>query len=106
MLGFLSEAQELIHQDLHLQQNEETDDIDALLAMIEIRVTQLLETDDRLLFSYLYRLDISEQHLRQVMRDNKVDKIKAISRLILDRQLARLKTKKQFPQEPIDGWEW
>jgi len=106
MLGFLSEAQELIHQDINLQQNEETDDVDALLAMIEDRVTQLLESDDRLLFSYLYRLDISELHLRQVMRDNKVDKIKAISKLILDRQLARIKTKKQFPQEPIDGWEW
>jgi len=106
MLEFLKEAGEVIHQDIDLERQDISDDVETLLAMIEKRVTQLIETDDRLLFSYLYRLDISEAHLRQVMRDNKVDKIKAISKLILERQIARLRTKKQYPQEPIEGWEW
>jgi len=106
MLGFLSEAQQLIHQDIDLESTQATEDYVSLLEMIERRVTELLDTDDRLLFSYLYRLDISEVHLRQVMRDNNVDKIKAISELILTRQVHRLKTKKQYPQTPIDGWEW
>jgi len=96
----------MIHQDIHLESTQATDDYASLLDMIERRVTELIETDDRLLFSYLYRLDISEVHLRQVMRDNKVDKIKAISELILTRQIHRLKTKKKYPQGPIEGWEW
>ncbi len=106
MLGFLSEAQQLIHQDIDLASDQTTDDYVSLMEMIEQRVTELLETDDQLLFSYLYRLDISEIHLRQVMKDNKIDKIKAISELILARQIHRLKTKKQYPQTPIEGWEW
>ncbi len=106
MLGFLSEAQEIIHQDIHLEDTKKTDDYVSLLEMIERRVTELLASDERLLFSYLYRLDISEMHLREVMKDNKVDKIKAISALILRRQIHRLSTKKQYPQPPIEGWEW
>jgi len=106
MHEIIREAGELIHQDISLEQQEKPDDYQELLEMIENRVLELMEKDDRLLFSYLYRLDISEQHLIAVMNATGLDKIHAIAKLILDRQLIRLKTKKQYPQTPIDGWEW
>jgi len=106
MLGFLKEAQSLIHQDIQLDEAKTSQDTDSLLRVIEQRVSELLAEDDRLLFSYLYRLDISEAHLKKVMRDHKADKILAISKLILDRQLLRLKTKKEYPQSPIEDGDW
>lgn len=106
MLEFLSEAHNLIHKDLNLDHQDVPSDYEQLLDAIEERVTELLDQNEELLFSFLYRLDISERHLKSVLADNQIDDIKAISKLILDRQLLRLQTKKSYPQQPIKGWDW
>ncbi len=102
----LEELSGIIKSQLEINQAEENDEYQHLLAMIERRVEELLEKDSGLLFSYIYRLDVSEQLVRQVMTDDDSDSVKALSKLIMDRQLQRLHTKKTIVQKPIRGWEW
>ncbi len=96
----------IIKTQLEIDQVEEESDYQNLLAMIEKRVEELLEKDSGLLFSYIYRLDVSEQLVRQVMSDDNLDSVKSLSKLIIDRQMQRLHTKKTIVQKPIRGWEW
>ncbi len=96
----------IIKNQLKIEEVADHDDYADLLEMIEKRVTYLLEKDSGLLFSYIYRLDVSEQLVRQVMTDDHINTIKALSKLIMDRQLQRLHTKKTIIQKPIRGWEW
>lgn len=102
----LEELSSIIKSQLEINQAETDSDYQNLLKMIERRVEELLEKDSGLLFSYIYRLDVSEQLVRQVMTDDDLDSVKALSKLILDRQLQRLHTKKTIIQKPIRGWEW
>ena len=102
----LEELSGIIKTQLEIDQVDKENDYQNLLAMIEKRVEELLEKDSGLLFSYIYRLDVSEQLVRQVMTDDDLDSVKALSKLIMDRQLQRLHTKKTIVQKPIQGWEW
>lgn len=96
----------IIKTQFEIDQVEEESDYQNLLEMIEKRVEELLEKDSGLLFSYIYRLDVSEQLVRQVMSDDNLDSVKSLSKLIMDRQMQRLHTKKTIVQKPIRGWEW
>ena len=63
----LKELTGIIKSHLDIDLDVEDDDYQNLLKMIERRVEELLEKDSGLLFSYIYRLDVSEQMVRQVM---------------------------------------
>jgi len=76
-----------------------------MLRFIEARVIELLYKDPKLLFSYLYRLDISEAKVNTIMRRAESNAAHGLAQLILERQLERIKTKKNMPQLPIDGWQ-
>ena len=102
----LKELTGIIKSHLDINLDVEDDDYQNLLKMIERRVEELLEKDSGLLFSYIYRLDVSEQMVRQVMTKDDLDSVKALAKLIMDRQLQRLHTKKTIVQKPIQGWEW
>ena len=102
----LKELTGIIKSHLDIDLDVEDDDYQNLLKMIERRVEELLEKDSGLLFSYIYRLDVSEQMVRQVMTKDDLDSVKALAKLIMDRQLQRLHTKKTIVQKPIQGWEW
>lgn len=79
-----------------------------LLEAISARVTQLMDSDPGLLFSYLYRLDVDESQLDQIITQPSSEPIAGrIATLILERQKARLRTKSDFDQSPpIEGWDW
>lgn len=78
-----------------------------LLGAIEKRISELLETDPGLLFSYFYRLDISEQKIQQILwSSNKGNVIEDFATLVFERQKQRIYSKKNRSQDPIDGWEW
>ncbi len=88
---------------------ESTEEINSekLFEAIHQRVTYLLEFHPDLLFSYLYRLDVKESKVRFIIETSQIsDKVEALSRLILDRQMMRYKTKQTLPQKPIEGWQW
>ncbi len=78
-----------------------------LLVAIHNRVKELMAEDSGLLFSYLYRLDVKEELVEQAMNGLiDADSSLALAKIILSRQLERVKTKKSYRQDPIDGWEW
>ena len=94
-----------VGSDLDLDDNTDRSSYDTLLSAIAMRVDQLMQTEPELLMSYLYRLDVSESKVQEVL-SNSDNPINGLARLILDRQILRLQTKKAFRQDPIEGWEW
>lgn len=79
---------------------------EALYKAIEIRVKELLETNPELLMSYLYRLDVEEADIQLVLSPlSSDDPLQGLSKLILERQKARIATKRKYNQPPIEGWD-
>ena len=103
----LSQAKEKIQRELELDPSESTISEEELLLAIAARVAHLMDRDNGLLFSYLYRLDISEDQLNNVFNTHSDDSIAyLIAVLILKRQKERLMTKKKYDQgPPLEGWE-
>jgi hypothetical protein len=78
-----------------------------VLAILAQRITQLLSSEKDLLMSYLYRLDIPMDQIARVLRvTNVIPPNESLARLILDRQIKRVETKKMYKQDPIEGWEF
>lgn len=78
-----------------------------VLDMIRNRVNELLDRDPELLMSYLYRLDILEVKLKEVLSKEATLPIsEGISQLIFQRQMERVATKRKYKQDPIKGWEY
>ena len=62
-------------------------------------VNDLIVKDFQKLVSILYRVDISELKLRQLLKEeNHEDAGKIIADLIIERQLQKIKTRQQFKQ--------
>lgn len=81
-------------------------DESSLLEAIEKRVSELILEDPDLLFSYLYRLDIPQEAIELALyHSDPLKPSEALAHVILERQRARLKTKRSFPQKPIEGWD-
>ena len=75
------------------------DDVDysALLDAISKRVEELIDQQPDLLFSYMYRLDVEEHKIKGAIEGkNNISLSENLARLILDRQLERLETRKKF----------
>ncbi|HEV8284039.1 MAG TPA: hypothetical protein VGQ09_07000 [Chitinophagaceae bacterium] len=61
------------------------------------KINQLIHSDFLKLVSLLYRLDISEQKLKQLLNEHKgVDAAVIITDLIIERQLQKIKAKESF----------
>jgi len=82
---------------------------EAYLDLIRKRVTQLLESDTDLLFSHLYRLDVSEKALNLILTTQPPELWpELLAEAIWARQKASLNSKKQTRVDPIKekGWEY
>jgi hypothetical protein len=80
-----------------INHNASQEHYDELLQVIAGRVTELLNDDPGLLFSYMYRLDIDEHKLKHVVQHyNGEARINALSELILKRQLLRIELRKKY----------
>ncbi len=95
-----------LNKELELEDKGTVLSVDSLKSAIAFRVQELLSSDPSLLFSYLYRLDVSETKLKEALDPSGGDIVKAISKLIYNRQLERVKTKNSYKQSTIDGWDW
>jgi hypothetical protein len=63
------------------------------------KVNQLINRDFARLVNILYRLDISEVKLKQVLKENATeDAGQLIAQLIIERQLQKFKARQQFNQ--------
>ncbi|MBK8956542.1 MAG: hypothetical protein IPM34_13445 [Saprospiraceae bacterium] len=92
--SFLPEYNERFLEELDLEKH--------WLESIEGRVNELLETDPGLLFSHLYRLDVEEHILANLIKFCSADSLpKAISEEIWKRQKARAISRRDHPQNLI-----
>ena len=97
---------EIFAKDFGLEERYELTE-DEILVILSRRVGELLNSDKDLMLSYLYRLDISMDKIAAVLRvTNIIPAEQSLARLILDRQIERIKTKNKYKQSPIEGWEY
>jgi hypothetical protein len=66
-------------------------------------INHLINNDFQKLLYHLYRIDISEQKLQKLLADNP-DKNAGdiIAHLIIERQLQKLESRKQYKERPAD----
>ncbi|MEP7196891.1 MAG: hypothetical protein ABI851_10240 [Saprospiraceae bacterium] len=90
-----------------LPQSNEQEDI--YLSRIKKRVVELIDEDVDLLFSFLYRLDVEEQIIQNIIKVNSSDQLPdALAKAIWDRQKLRIEAKRsiKIPKIKEEGWEF
>jgi hypothetical protein len=87
---------------LDLQEVATMETLEALLAE---RVNDMINGDFSALVRLLYRIDVSESKLRQLLQENTtMDADRTIARLILERQWQKIITRKKYSQrDPMQG---
>jgi hypothetical protein len=66
-------------------------------ALLAVYINKLIEADFHKLISILYRLDVSETKLRQLLEENTgSDAGVIIADLIIERQIQKIKSRQQF----------
>lgn len=88
----------------YLQQNfqlpiaiNEMQDAENFLAK---KINALIKDDFNLLIQILYRIDVNETRLKQVLKDNpNEDAGKIIAALLIERQLQKINTREQFKRK-------
>lgn len=68
-----------------------------LLALLSMRINELIRTDMQRLISILYRIDVDEKKIRNMLREHKgTDAGLIIAHLVLERQKQKIKTREMF----------
>jgi len=107
----LLETKALIQQQFELDAPGEDplSEVD-FLELLANRIGWMIEHDIELLFSTLYRMDVSEGAVAQAMHPNAPEMANVgLARLVLARQKQRVETKRSYRQPPIDEdgeWAW
>lgn len=79
-----------------------SDEEEAVLSVFEERIAEMLDTEMDLLLSTLYRLDISERKILQVLRGGIESPARGLARLVLERQKEKLATRHKYGGEEVD----
>lgn len=73
---------------------------EAILKLLAERVVAYIEKGPDAFYRLMYRIDVSEKKLNAVLNDEHVaDKI---ARLIYDRQLQKIQSRKEYKSPPVD----
>lgn len=76
-----------------------------ILAALEARVATLLQRNPEQFFQLMYRLDVSEVRVQQVLYGD--DATREVARLVYERQLQKITSRKNQPPQPPDPeLEW
>ncbi len=77
------------------------------LNIVAERVAELMETNMELFFNHLYRMDIDERKIHQILQNPEESEsvYLSIARVIIDRQKKRIETKRKYKQKTIEGWD-
>jgi hypothetical protein len=71
---------------------------------LEANINFLITHDFEKLISLLYRIDVNEAKLKNILKENKdQDASKLIAGLIIERQLQKIKTRSEFSQKKNDN---
>ena len=70
------------------------------------KINAMITGDFSALIRILYRVDVSESRLRQLLQENKAtDAGRLIARLILERQWQKILTRREYSREDADRGE-
>ncbi len=105
-LNEIQEVQQELVKLTGLELVRKTDGWSELRAALAVWVNELIQVDFSELIRVLYRVDISENKLKFLLRE-KVGEDAAfiIADLIIERQLQKIKTRQQFQQPPPENEE-
>jgi len=71
--------------------------LDDLQQLVTVHVNSLIQNDFQKLITVLYRVDVSEFKLKQLLQENRgEDAGKIIGGMIIERQIQKIKTRQQF----------
>jgi len=74
--------------------------LDELQKRLSVVVNELIQTDFQKLIMLLYRIDVSEPKLKQLLQVQPQENAgNIIAALIIERQLQKIKTRQQFRQQ-------
>ena len=91
-----------ISHDLEITLNEGISETE-LLHQLSGYINSLIEHDFQKLVVLLYRTDVSETNLRQLLKENPgSDAGLIIARLVIERQVQKIKSRQQFSQRDND----
>ena len=76
----------------------------ALIEVLASRISELLDSNPDLLFSTLYRLDVSERKINEVLDDKAFEAPLGLAHLIIDRQREKLLTRERFRNQGSADW--
>jgi hypothetical protein len=78
--------------------------VDALETILAERIGILINTDFSALVQLLYRVDVGETRLRQLLQENRTtDAGRLIARLVLERQWQKIETRREFSRGKTEG---
>jgi len=98
MMEYSKELIPILNADLAIDMPAEISNQE-LLQRLAGYINHLIVRDFNQLVSILYRLDVSENKLKQMLNDNSdEDAGKIIAALIIERQLQKIKSRQQFKQ--------
>jgi hypothetical protein len=92
----------LINNELSLQLPESLS-MDELKEQLTQYINQLINTDFEKLIFYLYRIDVHEEKMKQLLQKQEGENAAAlIAQLIIDRQLQKIKSRAEFKSGSSD----
>lgn len=97
----------LIDKRLENLQSRSDQSEEAFIEMIAQRVAELMESNMELFINHLYRMDVDERKVNQTLllaQDNEESVYIAFAKLIYDRQIERLESRRKYRQHPTDFW--
>ncbi|TVR78677.1 MAG: hypothetical protein EA409_10140 [Saprospirales bacterium] len=83
----------------------ESGEVSKLLEYLTQVIEEMLRREPELLLSSLYRMDVSENAVHEVLEGKRGQVEKSLAELIIERQRVSLKTRKMFPQPKIEDPE-
>jgi hypothetical protein len=104
----IHEAALIIASELLMDENEADkivhfDEYEAVKNFLAVRIKYLLEFDPEKMKNILYRIDVSEQKVLEALADNSInDAVLIISDLILQREIQKTITRKQYASQAVD----
>ncbi len=105
----LQQTSELLRGPFELEGTSPASE-EELLAILAVRIGEMLERQPEYLMSMLYRLDVLEPKINQALHPAAPEMpALGLARLVLERQQQRIFTKrtvKPVPLEGMDDWAW
>lgn len=91
---------DLLQNSFQIEKDSKEISEEELLEMLTQRISSMFDENTDLLFSLLYRLDISESKIKKVIDRQKEEPIpRGLAKLVLERQKERLRTKTKYPSD-------